>query len=155
MITKSYTNILKEAAEAEEFNVVTDLISDEIKAQYNECVKEMVVIPKNTVAYTESMVPVFQNESSYYVEFDNVAKYMKSAEISDVSTALANIAEANDIDVSSLNVVIESKEYMESVIEEAIKQSKAGDKSLLESCELSMKLIELMKSEGINVVTTH
>lgn len=153
MITKSYTNILKEAAEAEEFNV-SNLISDEIKSQYDECVKEMTVIPKNTVAYKAEMVPVFQNESNYYVEFDNVAKYMKSAEVSDVAIALNNIAEANDINSSSLAVVIESKEYMESVIKEAIEQSKAGDKSLLESCELSMKLIEMMKSEGINVVTT-
>lgn len=153
MITKSYTNILKEAAMADDFQVL-DLISDEIKTAYDECIKEMVVIPKNTVAYRAEMVPVFQNESQYFVEFDNMAKYMKSAEVTDVSIALDNIAEANDIDTDKLSVVIESKEYMKSVIDEAIKQSKAGDKSLLESCELSMKLIEMMKSEGINVVTT-
>lgn len=153
MITKSYTNILKEAALADDFQV-SDLISDEIKTAYDECIKEMVVIPKNTVAYRAEMVPVFQNEYQYFVEFDNMAKYMKSAEVTDVSIALDNIAEANDIDTNKLSVVIESKEYMKSVIDEAIKQSKAGDKSLLESCELSMKLIEMMKSEGINVVTT-
>lgn len=154
MILKSYTDILKEAAETEEVNTVSDLISDEIKAQYDKCVEEMVIIPKDTVAYKVEMIPVFENESKYYVEFDNMAKYMKSENISDVATAFKNIAEANDIDSSSLAVVIESKEYMESVIKEAIEQSKAGDKSLLESCELSMKLIEMMKSEGINVVTT-
>ena len=153
MITKSYTNILKEAAEAEEFNV-TDLVTDEIKSAYDECIKEMTVIPSNMVAYRAKMVPVFQNESSYYVEFDNVAKYMKSAEVKDVAIALDNIAEANDIDLSSLSLVVESKDYMDSVIKEAIKKSKAGDKSLLESCELSVKLINMLKSEGINVVTT-
>ena len=83
-----------------------------------------------------------------------MAKYMRSAEVTDVSNALYDIAEANDINVDKLSVVIESKEYMKSVIDEAIKQSKAGDKSLLESCELSIKLIEMMKNEGINVVTT-
>lgn len=153
MITKSYTNILKEAAEAEEFNV-TDLVTDEIKSAYDECIKEMTVIPSNMVAYRAKMVPVFQNESSYYVEFDNVVKYMKSAEVKDVAIALDNIAEANDIDLSSLSLVIESVDYMNSVIKEAIKKSKAGDKSLLESCELSVKLINMLKSEGINVVTT-
>lgn len=154
MITKSYTNILKEAAMADDFQV-SDLISDEIKTAYDECIKEMVVIPKNTVAYRAGMVPVFQNESgNYFVEFDNMAKYMRSAEVTDVSNALYDIAEANDINVDKLSVVIESKEYMKSVLDEAIKQSKAGDKSLLESCELSIKLIEMMKSEGINVVTT-
>ena len=153
MITKSYTNILKEAAEAEEFNV-TDLVTDEIKSAYDECIKEMTVIPSNMAAYRAKMVPVFQNESSYYVEFDNVAKYMKSAEVKDVAIALDNIAEANDIDLSSLSLVIESEDYMNSVINEAIKKSKAGDKSLLESCELSVKLINMLKSEGINVVTT-
>lgn len=154
MITKSYTNILKEAAIADDFQV-SDLISDEIKTAYDECIKEMVVIPKNTVSYRAGMVPVFQNESgNYFVEFDNMAKYMRSAEVTDVSNALYDIAEANDINVDNLSVVIESKEYMKSVIDEAIKQSKAGDKSLLESCELSIKLIEMMKNEGINVVTT-
>ena len=153
MITKSYTNILKEAAEAEEFNV-TDLVTDEIKSAYDECIKEMTIIPSNMVAYRAKMVPVFQNESSYYVEFDNVTKYMKSAEVKDIAIALNNIAQANDIDLSSLSLVVESKDYMDSVIKEAIKKSKAGDKSLLESCELSVKLINMLKSEGINVVTT-
>lgn len=153
MITKSYTNIIKEAAESEEFNV-SDVISDELKDKYNECVKEMVIVPKGTVTYTAEMIPVFENDSRYYVEFDNMAKYMKSCDVRDIKEAVDTIAEVNNIDESDLSVVIESREYMESVIEEAIEQSKAGDKSLLESCELSMKLIEMMKSEGINVVTT-
>lgn len=154
MITKTCTDILKEAAIAEEMTT-TDIVSDELKAKYSECIKEMVVIPKAIVAYKAPMVPVFKNESSYFVEFDNVAKYMNAWDIKDVKEAVENIAEANEIPVSQLSVVIESKEYMQSVLETAIEYHKAGNKALLESCELSMKLIQMMKSEGINVVTTH
>lgn len=154
MITKSCTDIIKEAALAEEFQT-SDLVSDELKTVYTECVNNMPIIPKNLVAYRREMVPVFQNESKYYIEMDNVMKYMESANIKDVSEAMENIAEANDISTDSLSLVIESKEYMESVMESAIEMSKTGDKSLLENCELSIKLLNMLESEGINVVLTH
>lgn len=154
MVIKTCTDILKEAAEAENFQV-TNLVEDELKSSYAECIKEMVVIPKGIVAYRAEMVPVFKNEASYFVEFDNVAKYMNAWDIKDVKEAVESIAEANEIPVSTLSVVIESKEYMESILETAIEHSKTGDNSLLETCELSMKLIQMMKNEGINIVTTH
>ena len=153
MITKTYTDILKEAAEAETFQV-TDLVEDELKSQFSDCVNNMMIVPKELVAYKAEMVPVFSNESAYYVEFDNLAKYMNSNEITDVREAFTDIAEANNIQPYSLSVVIESKDYMMSVLESAVEQSKAGDKSLLESCELSMKLIQMMQEDGINVALT-
>lgn len=153
MITKTCTDILREAAEAEAFQV-TDLIEDELKSSFSECIKDMMIVPKELVSYAAEMVPVFKNESAYFVEFDNLAKYMNSYEITDVKEAVENIAEVNEIPAYSLNVVIESKNYMMSVLESAITQSKAGDTSLLETCELSMKLIQMMKNEGINVVAT-
>lgn len=153
MLTKLATDIIKEAAMAEEFNT-SDLVSDELKTSYNECVSNMPIISKNLVGYKAEMVPVFNHESAYYVELDSVSKYMSYADIKDIAEAMENIAEANDISVSSMSLVIESKEYMESVMESAIAQSKAGDKSLLENCELSIKLINMLESEGINVVLT-
>lgn len=153
MLMKSCTDIIKEAASAEEFNV-SDLVSDELRANYTECIGNMIIIPKEVVAYNCNMVPVFQNESKYFVEMDNVFKYMNSFEIKDIKEAMENIAEANQIDLEDMSLVIETREYMDSVIESAIAQSKAGDKTLLENCELSVKLINMLKSEGINVVLT-
>ena len=153
MLMKTCTDIIKEAALAEEFNV-SDIISDELRANYTECISCMPIIPKEVVAYNCSMVPVFQNESGYFVEMDNVVKYMNSFEITDVKEAMDNIADANQIRLENMSLVIESREYMDSVIESAIAQSKAGDKTLLENCELSVKLINMLGSEGINVVLT-
>ena len=153
MLIKSCTDIIKEAASAEEFNV-SDIISDELRANYSDCMKNMPIIDKSVVAYNCNMVPVFQNESGYFVEMDNVVKYMNSFEITDIKEAMENIAECNEIIIGDLSLVIESKDYMDSVIESAIAQSKAGDKTLLENCELSVKLINMLESEGINVVLT-
>jgi len=150
MLTKSCTDILKEAALAEEFQV-TDYITDELKGKYSDCVKAMPIIPSKTVAYNCNMVPVFQNESAYFVEMDNVVKYMNSFEITDIKEAMENIAEANEIELEDMSLVIETREYMDSVIENAVQLSKLGDKSLLENCELSIKLINMLESEGINV----
>ena len=153
MLTKSCTDIIKEAALAEEFNV-SDIITDELKSKYSDCMNNMPIVDKSLVAYNCNMVPVFQNESGYFIEMDNVVKYMNSFEITDVKEAMENIADANEIRLENMSLVIESKDYMNSIIESAIKQSKAGDKTLLENCELSIKLINLLESEGINVVLT-
>lgn len=153
MITKSYIDIIKEASMSEDFNI-TDIISDELKANYNECIKNMPIIDKKIVLYNSNMVPVFQNESGYFVEMDNVLKYMKSFEITDITEAIENIANVNDIDIEEMSLVIESKDYMNSAIKSAIKQSKAGDKTLLENCELAVKLISMLESEGIKIVLT-
>lgn len=150
MLTKSCTDIIKEAAMAEDFNV-TDIICDELKANYADCMSNIPVIAKELVAYNCSMVPVFQKDTEYFIEMDNVFKYMNSFEITDIKEAMENIAEANDISIEDMSLVIETKEYMDSVIESAIAQSKAGDKTLLENCELSVKLINMLESEGINV----
>lgn len=153
MLVKSCTDIIKEAALNEEFNV-TDVICDELKARYKECIKDMCIVSKELVAYKEHMVPVFKNEDSYLVEMDNVVKYMNSCDVKDMKEAMTNIAEANELKLEDVSLVIEAKEYMDSVIETAVEQSKLGDNSLLENCELAVKLIDMLESEGINVVLT-
>lgn len=153
MLMKTCTDIIKEAALSEEFNV-SDIITDELRSNYNDCMKNMPIIDKSIVAYNKNMVPVFQNESGYFVEMDNIVKYMNSFEITDIKEAMENIADTNEIRLENMSLVIESREYMESVIKSAIQQSKAGDKTLLENCELSIKLINMLESEGINVVLT-
>lgn len=151
MFSKSCIDIIKEASVSEDYNV-SDLISDELKTSFVECIDSMPIIDKKVVSYNCSMVPVFKNESSYFVEMDNIFKYMKSFEITDIKEAMENIAETNDINIENMSLVIESEDYMSSVIESAIAQSKAGDKTLLENCELTIKLINMLESEGINVV---
>ena len=153
MLIKSTTDIIKEAAAVEEYNV-SDIVSDELRASFEECVKDMPIVAKEAVAYTSEMVPVFMNESNYFVEMDNVYKFMRSAEVTDIKEAMEKIAEANEIKLEDMSLVIESEEYMNSVLENAIEQSKAGDKTLLENCELAVKLINMLESEGIKVVLT-
>ena len=172
MITKKPIDLIKEAAKSEEFNDnkepkeiegekleeggdVTETITAELKANYAECIKDMPIIPKEIVAYKSEMIPVFKNESSYFVEMDNVAKYMSAWDLKDVKEAMEKSAESNDLPLSQLSLVIESKDYMESVIKEADEIGKLGDKKLLEDCALAVKLIDMLKQEGINVVLTH
>lgn len=153
MIIKDYTEIIKEAAALEEFNV-SDLITDELRANYSECMKTMAIIPKEVITYEACMVPVFKNTEEYYIEMDNVVKYMNSVGITDIKEAITNIAEANELTLEDVYLVIESRAYMDSVLEEAIEMSKNGDKSLLEECELACKLINMLEAEGVNVVMT-
>ena len=153
MLTKSTVDIIKEAALAEEFQT-SNIEADEMRTNFNECVNAIPVIAKETVAYNSKMVPVFQNDSGYFVEMDTLAKYMNSFEITDIKEAMENIADSNEIELEEMALVIESEEYMNSVIESAITQSKNGDKSLLESCELAVKLVNMLESEGIKVVLT-
>ena len=173
MITKTAINLIKEAAKSEEFkNIeeskkdekeqleepkeiegekleesgdVTDTIDAELKSKYAECIKDMPIIPKEIVAYKAEMVPVFKNESSYFVEMDNVIKYMSAWGVKDVKEAMETIAEANELPLSQLSLVMES----------AVQLAELGDKSLLEDRELAVKLINMLKQEGINVVLTH
>lgn len=153
MLTKTCMDIIKEAAACEDFSV-SNMISDEIKSYYNNCVKEMPCISKDIVSYNCEMVPVFQHESGYFVEMDNVVKYMTSCNVRDIKEAMSNIASINGIRASKLSLVVESKKYMNSMMESAAAMSKAGDKSLLEDCELSIKLLNMLKQEGVNVVLT-
>lgn len=183
MITKTAIDLIKEAAKSEEFkNIeeskkeekeqleepkeiegekleesgdVTDTIDAELKSKYAECIKDMPIIPKEIVAYKAEMVPVFKNESSYFVEMDNVVKYMSAWGVKDVKEAMETIAEANELPLSQLSLVIETKDYMSSVMESAVQLANLGDKSLLEDCELAVKLINMLKQDGINVVLTH
>lgn len=151
--------ILKEAAKVEEVVAgetdVTGVISDELQTRYKACADCIKVIDKGLVAYKEEMVPVFKADEEYFVEMDNVVKYMESCDVKDIKEAMTNIAEANEISVGSMALVVESKANMETTIEEAIELSKEGDKSLLEDCELAVKLINKLKQDGINVVLTH
>lgn len=153
MLTKTCVDIIKEAALNEDYHV-SDMISEEIKSYYNSCVKDMPTISKNIVSYDCAMIPVFQNESSYFVEMDNVVKYMTSCNVRDIKEAMNNIANENRISLSDLSLVVESKKYMNSIMESAAAMSKAGDKTLLEDCELSIRLLNMLKQEGINVVLT-
>lgn len=163
MIVRTPIDLIKEAAKSEEFNnksleesgEVSELIDAELKANYAECTKDMPIIPKEIVAYKAEMVPVFKNESNYFIEMDNVVKYMSAWGVKDVKEAMKTIAEVNELPLSKLSLVIESKEYMTSVMESAVELAKLGDKSLLEDCELAVKLIDMLKQEGINVVLTH
>ena len=151
MLSKTFTDIIKEAALSESFNT-SDMINEELRSDYNSCIKGMPVISKKYISYTAEMIPVFEHESSYLVEMDNIVKYMSSNDIKDIREAMEDIARENGISMSKLALVVETKQYMNSVMESAIQMSKAGNKALLEDCELSMKLLNMLKEDGIKVV---
>ena len=151
MLSKTCIDIIKEAALSENYNN-SDMINEELRSDYNSCIKGMPVISKKYISYTAEMIPVFEHESSYLVEMDNIVKYMSSNDIKDIREAMEDIARENGISMSKLALVVETKQYMNSVMESAIQMSKAGNKALLEDCELSMKLLNMLKEDGIKVV---
>lgn len=152
MIMSNYMDIIKEVASTEDFTE-EQYISTDLESKYNDIVKEMAMVSESVISYEAVMLPVFESKNKYFVELDNIVKYMNSQSITDIKEAVDNIAEANNISVSDMSVVLGSKEDFESTLEEAEKLADEGDTSLLEDCNLSIKFINYMKSNNINVVT--
>lgn len=148
VITKTPLEILKEAASMETFTV-TDMLRDQIKAEFKDTYAEIDTV-EEAIEYRPEMIPVFESadKSAYYVEMDNVIKYMKSANIKNIKEALENIAEGNELKPESMAILIESDDWALSVLEEA---EESEDKAELEKIQESIQLIKKLKDSGINL----
>lgn len=145
ILLSSPLELMAEAAKAENFetnNVLTDAISSELKSAFAGI--ECCPIEIN---YTQEMVNVVEDNEEYYVEMSDVSKYMVSQQVKTVKEALSNIAECNSIEVSKINVVVESEDYFNAFLE-AAKKDKKKEKEL----KGVAKLLTKMKKEKIKVV---
>lgn len=150
-LMKTPLDILKEAAESETFSV-TDMIKDQIKAEFKDTYAEITTVEEN-VKYRPEMIPVFEStdKSTYYVEMDNVVKYMKSSGVKDIEEALYDIAECNNLSSDNMTILIESDDWAMSVLEEASKAKKADGKDPMDIIKKSTGLIKNLKKKGIKL----
>jgi len=152
--------VLTEAMKTESFEVddLEDVLGDDQSLQDDigdafEDIDEL----DDDIEYTAEMVNVIQQESvselRYLVEMDNLAKYMESANVTDVSEALTSIAECNSLDVDLMCVVIESEDYAVELLEEAKKMKKSDPtKTKQKGIKSTLDVINMLKTKGIKVV---
>ncbi len=151
ILTKTPLDILQEAASSENFTI-TDMMRDALKDEFSDTYADITTV-EEAINYAPQMIPVFEasDKSAYYVEMDNVVKYMRSANVKDINDALYDIAEANDLSADSMTILIESSDWAFAVLEEAEKADKAGDKSKMEKIKKSTQLLKKLKEKNIKV----
>lgn len=169
MIKKNMLTILKEAAEAEEFDKNSDLeysgyvddeeldledeISDEELQQYEtdiiDTYEELEDIDDEELEYTEEMVTVIDACGQYLVEYDNLSKLITSKKY-DAVTALEKISECNEIPLEEIVLVVESEDSIKSILQEKA-TSKKSKKKKLSALKSSSKLLKNIINKGIKV----
>ena len=154
MFLKNPIEILVEACESESFKA-EDLNFKEVEADFVGVFDGEEELDFE-LDYAIEMVNVIEatthEGSTYLVEMDVLAKYMKSANITDVSEAINNIAEHNDITADRMAIVIESEDYACELLEEAKKESKAGSKAKMEKLKKATDFLKDAKDKGVKVV---
>lgn len=96
----------------ESINLIDD---DNLKlAKLNESTKLdstkfIKTMPKSAFKYEASMVNMYEDELSYYIEMDDLEKYMNYTGITSVKEAIMNIAEENDLaeKYDSIKILVE------------------------------------------------
>lgn len=107
---------------------------------------------ENCCTYEPQVVPVFESDGEFFVELDNLAKVAEYNNV-DICEAFEMVAEVNDLDIDSMNIVIESDEYIGMLIAEA-KASKGSklEKSKMNGLQKTADAIEDLKEKGAKIV---
>ena len=159
MFNKLAFDIISEAAEAENFNVSSIFDSDvdaEFGSLYNDIKNE---IDSADLSYPAESIPVLaidrdysEDCTPYCVEFDMLAKYMVSNGELEIDKAMIDIAQANDIQLDELSLLIDSEDDVAEYLEEAKKIRKAtGNKKKLDSAYNTAAILKYIKTKGIKV----
>ena len=155
MFLKNPIEILAEACESESFKA-EDLNFKEVEADFVGIFDGDLEELDFDLDYAIEMVNVIEADtrtgSTYLVEMDVLAKYMKSANIDDVSEAISNIAEHNYIDADRMAIVIESDDYAYEMLEEAKKDKKSGSNDKMEKLKKATDFLKDAKDKGVKVV---
>jgi hypothetical protein len=146
--------LITEACKGESFEV-DSVEDDEIECDFEDAYGDVEEL-EDDIEYTEEMVNVFQQPTKtgfrYLVEFDTLSKYMISANIQDVATAINNIAECNSLSKDDMVVVIESDDYTQEYLEEAKKLKKVDPKKKkMKEAGTTAQILKMMKSNGIKL----
>jgi len=153
---KNPFELMKEAYVTEDCEVLdTDI--DDVECDIEDVYDDLEEIDEDVLFYTEEMVHVIEQQltdekSRYLVEVENLAKYMMSSGVKDFAEAISNIARHNEIDKGSIYIVIESKDNMVQLLEEAKKVKRSLAKSRGESFKSTIGIIKMMKTKGLQVL---
>lgn len=142
--------ILVEASKSE-LCMADNIFEDDIECSFENTWKDLPELSR-PLMYTEEQVPVFGiDEGAIVVEYDNLAKYMESNNITDIVEALNSLNEYYNLG-QPIGIVVESYDSAVEVVEEAKKlNQKAAEKSGLAKVKSSTNLIKDLKEKGIKV----
>jgi hypothetical protein len=151
---KSTFSLISEACKTEESDC-DDLYDDSVLSDLDGEIEDIDDVEESELRYTEEMVTVIESadKSQYFIETDNLSKYMISQNIIDVSEAISNICNANSIEESKICLVIESEDDLHDIIKEARATSKG---STIKSKKLGMArdttaFLKNIKNKGIKI----
>lgn len=152
---KSPFELLTEACKAEDAELC-DANIDDIEQDLDDTFGDIEELDDDDeLSYTVEMVNVIEQKTStgcrYLVEMDNLAKYMMSANITDVSEAVSNIAESNSLEVDTMCVVIESEDYLLSLLQEA-RKAKGPASTRAKHIKADLEVINMVKTKGLKVL---
>lgn len=145
--------ILVEASKSE-LCMADNILEDDIECSFEDTWKDLPELSQ-PLMYTEEQVPVFGigegAERAIVVEYDNLAKYMESNNITDIVEALNSLKEHYNLE-QPIGIVVESYDSAVEVVEEAKKlNQKAAEKSGLAKVKSSTDLIRDLKEKGVKI----
>lgn len=147
-------DILMEACRSE-CGECDDLVEDEIEREIEDEYVEVEELEEE-LPYTAEMVNVIEQSieggNRYLIDIDDLAKFMEKECEDDPLEALKKIAKANNLEESSMHVVIESDDFIEELLTEAKADNKAGSKKKLGKVSGVTKLLKDIKNKGIKVL---
>lgn len=101
---------------------------------------------------TAEMVPVVQIGNEYYTEAQLLAPFMRDSEIKSMAEALDSIAEANNLPVKSVGLLVESEFNVSGMIEKACqKESGKAKDAIMNKIGKATDLVNNLKSKGYPV----
>lgn len=154
---KNALTIISEAAGSDEYNTddvsfeLDDEFENDIEADYTDFDE---LEDDENIEYTAEMVNIIKTKRGRLVmEFDMLAKYMNSANITDIEEAMQNVCEANGADYDNTYLVLESQEDMMSIVQEAkSKLNKKAKVKIFTKLRDSSNFLKTVKNKGIKVV---
>lgn len=118
-------------------------------ASIKECTKSIIV--------QAEAVPVFNIDECYVVEMNSIAGYMRSNKIKSIEEALDSVCEANHLEPYSVGLLVESDDYIQSMLEKAnAKCKKDGNKkaknAVLDKIKKSTDIADKLDKDGYPVL---
>lgn len=144
--------LITENAECEDC-YVDSIFDQSLLDQFVDTFACLESVSESCYSYTNpQLVPVLAQNEEFYVELDCLAKVAEANEI-DIYEALEMVAECNDLPMSSMNIVVESDEYIGMLIAEA-KAAKGSklEKSKAKGLQATVDAIEDLKEKGVKLV---
>lgn len=146
------------------FNLLSEAAIGDIQANTEGAITEAQIMSRinsieeleESVVITAEMVPVISVAEDYLVEMNSIAGYMQSNGITTIAEALDNVASVNGLNKFDVGLLIESDDYIRTMMEKADEKCKKdGDKKaknkILDKIKKSTDVTEKLKKAGYKV----